>query len=234
MHALLELALDVLLPRSCSHCRRDLGRGRGPLCSACALPPPPRPACVRCGGIRGASPFCAACRGGPYACRLIRAHASHAGPAASLVHAFKFRGSRPAALEAGRRMARGLSLLPELAGFDALCPVPAHPSRERERGWNQAELLAAEIAAYTGLPVLTILSRTRAGAPAWTLGKVERAQELAGAFRCDGGARGRRILIIDDVAATGTTLEECARAARGAGARDAAAYVFARAGSRPT
>ncbi|UPT73655.1 MAG: double zinc ribbon domain-containing protein [Elusimicrobiota bacterium] len=233
MGTLWELALDVLLPRACAHCRRDLSRADGPLCARCAreLPPPADPACVRCGGTRGAAPFCASCRKGPFACRLIRAHASHAGAAASLVHAFKFRGNRRAALEAGRRMALSLALRPELRGFDALCPVPAHPSRERERGWNQAEILAREIAAKTGIPLLTILERTRKGAPAWTLGRLERSTELAGAFRARGTAHGRKILIIDDVAATGTTLEACARAARQAGAADAAAYVFARAGS---
>lgn len=231
MHVLLEAALDVLLPRACSHCRRDLRRDEGPLCRTCVLPEPPDPACVRCGGTRGAAPFCAGCRAGRFACRLIRARSSHRGPASSLVHAFKFRGCRPAAVAAGRAMAEVLPLLPELGGFDALCAVPAHPRRERERGYNQAEVIAREIAARSGIPMVNLLERRKGGGPSWRLGKVERTEELAGAYAATGAANGQRILLIDDVAATGTTLEECAKALRGAGAADAAAYVFARAGT---
>lgn len=237
MGTYLELALDILLPRACAHCREDLGRADGPLCRAClaALPPAPEPACVRCAGRRGGpSPFCADCAGRRFACRLIRAAAAHRGPAASLVHAFKFRGSRPAARAAGRLMAAALTLHPELSGFDALLAVPMHPRRERERGYNQAELLAREVAAATGWPLLDALERSRAAAPSWRLRRVERRAELAGAYAPKDGAKaivaGRRVLLIDDVAATGTTLEECAAALRAAGAADAAGYAFARAG----
>lgn len=233
-----EIALDLLLPRACAHCREDLGRANGPLCRACAsaLPAPPEPACVRCAGRRGgAAPFCPDCAGRRFACRLIRAAAAHRGPAASLVHAFKFRGSQPAAKAAGRSMAAALTLHPELSGFDALVAVPVHPRRERERGYNQAELLAREVAAATGLPLLDALERARAAAPSWRLGRVERRAELTGAFAPRDGASalvvGRRVLLIDDVAATGTTFEECAGALRAAGAVDAAGYAFARAGS---
>lgn len=233
-----ELALDILLPRACAHCREDLSRASGPLCRTCAgaLPPPPEPACVRCAGRRdGPSPFCADCAGRRFACRLIRAACAHRGPAASLVHAFKFRGSKPAAKAAGRVMAAALTLHPELSGFDALAAVPVHPRRERERGYNQAELIAREIAAATGLPLLDAVERARAAAPSWKLGRGERRAELAGAFAPRAGAAalvaGRRVLLIDDVAATGTTFEECASALRSAGAADAAGYAFARAGS---
>ncbi|MBI2789576.1 MAG: ComF family protein [Elusimicrobia bacterium] len=237
MGTYLELALDILLPRACAHCREDLGRADGPLCRTCvaALPPPPEPACVRCAGRRrGPSPFCADCAGRRFDCRLIRAAAAHRGPAASLVHAFKFRGSRPAAKAAGRLMAAAMTLHPELSGFDALAAVPVHPARERERGYNQAELLAREVAAATGLPLIAPLVRARAAAPSWRLRRVERRAELAGAYAPGPGgaglAAGKRVLLIDDVAASGTTLEECAAALRAAGAADAAGYAFARAG----
>ncbi len=240
METIWETVLDLLLPRACAHCREYLD-APGPLCAPCAasLPPPPEPACVRCAGRRPwAAPFCAECAGRPFSCRLIRAAAAHRGPAASLVHAFKFRGSRAAAVAAGKATARALARRPELSGFDALAPVPAHPKRERERGFNQAELIAREIAAATGLPMLDALERASAGGPSWRLGRAERRRELAGAFRLKRGASalvaGRRVLVIDDVAATGTTLEACAAALRAAGAEDAAGCVFARAGSDPT
>lgn len=232
----LDAVLHVLLPRACVHCRRDLPLGDdGPLCRDCVLPPPPRPACLRCGATLGSQGgFCAACTGRLFACRVARSASTYRGPAASLVAAFKFRGLPSAAKEAGRAMAREFPRLPEFSGFDALVPVPLHPSRRRERGYNQAELLAREVGAATGLPLLDVLERRRAQAPSWRLGRPERRRRLEGAFttRPGGGdaASGRRLLLIDDVCASSTTLEECALALRRAGARDVAGYAFARAG----
>lgn len=231
-----EAVLHVLLPRACAHCREDLPFGSDePLCAACAaaLPPPPEPACARCGAALGVRVgFCAACAGRLFACRLTRAAASYRGPAASLVRAFKFRGLPCAARAAGRAMAADFGRRAELSGFDALVPVPLHARRERERGYNQAALLARELGAATGLPVLDLLERRRAAAPSWRLGRAERRVELSGAFaaRPGGGAEGRRLLLVDDVCASATTLEECALALRRAGARDVAGYAFARAG----
>jgi ComF family protein len=231
-----EALLHVVLPRACVHCREDLAFGdEGPLCPAdlAALPPAPDPACVRCGGALGARRvFCGGCAGRLFACRLIRAACAHRGPAASLVHAFKFRGLPAAAREAGRALARDLARRPELGRADAVVPVPLHPRRARERGYNQAELVAREVAAAAGLPLLAALERRRGGGPSWRLGRSGRRAELAGAFAARAGARvaGLRVLLIDDVCATGTTLEECARALRGAGAADVAGAAFARAG----
>lgn len=138
MGIIAEAVLHALLPRACSACREDLPfRDAGPLCAACAaaLPPPPSPSCARCAGALGARrDLCGGCAGRLFACRLIRARAAHRGPAAALVHAFKFRGFPSAAREAGRLLAAELMRRPELSGFDALVPVPLHPRRLRERG----------------------------------------------------------------------------------------------------
>jgi ComF family protein len=236
MGFLSEAVLHVLLPRACAHCREDLPfQFPEPLCAACAaaLPPAPDPACPRCGGALGVRRgFCRACAGRLFACRLTRAAVSYRGPAASLVHAFKFRGLPCAARAAGRVMALDFARRAELAGFDALVPVPLHPRRERERGYNQASLLARELGAATGLPVRELLERRRSTAPSWRLGRAARRAELSGAFapRAGDGAQGLSLLLVDDVCASATTLEECALALRRAGARDVAGYAFARAG----
>ena len=232
-----DAALHVLLPRACAHCRADLPfRVDEALCAACAaaLPPPPDPACARCAGALGAGAgLCRACSGRLFACRLTRAAASYRGPAASLVRAFKFRGLPCAARAAGRVMAAGFARRPELAGFDALVPVPLHPRRERERGYNQASLLARELAAATALPVRDLLTRPVGAAPSWRLSRAGRREELAGAFAAKAGcgAKGLRLLLVGAVCASATTLEERAPALRRAGARDVAGYAFARAGS---
>jgi len=231
-----EAVLHVLLPRACAHCREDMPfQAVEALCAACAaaLPSPPDPACARCGASLGVRRgFCAACAARLFACRLTRAAVSYRGPAASLVHAFKFRGLRCAARAAGRVMAADFARRAELQGFDALVPVPLHPRRERERGYNQALLLARELGAATGLPVRELLVRRKAAAPSWRLGRAARREELSGAFapKSGDGARGQRLLLIDDVCASATTLEECALALRRAGAVDVAGYAFARAG----
>ncbi|MEK7382969.1 MAG: ComF family protein [Elusimicrobiota bacterium] len=234
-----QAALHVLLPRACAHCRADLPFGDAePLCEACrqAMPPPADPACRRCDGRLGSRrDLCRSCTGRLFACRLIRAATAHRGPAVSLVHAFKFRGLPSAARAAGAVMAREMLARRGLSGFDALVPVPLHPERERRRGYNQAEILSREIGAATGLPILSLLERRGWGAPSWRLGRIERRTALSGAFTfrsgCEKSAEGKRLLLIDDVCATGTTLEECARALRKAGADDVAGWVFARAGS---
>lgn len=237
---MLEAALHVLLPRGCAHCRGDLRLGEtGPLCSACeaAIPPPVEPSCIRCAGaICRRRDFCGSCKGRLFAVRLIRAACAYRGPAESLVHAFKFRGSPSAAREAGRIMAKELARKPELGRCDALVPVPLHWFRERQRGYNQAELLARELAAATGIPIRMPLRRQRGGGPSWRLGRQARKDELAGAFTLDSGhaarTKGLRVLLIDDVCASSTTLEECGLALRRAGAVDVVGYVFARSGGK--
>jgi ComF family protein len=103
---------------------------------------------------------------------------------------------------------------------DALVPVPVHPSRLRERGYNQAELLARGIAEYTGLPVRTdILFRTRKTVAQKKLTPEERLKNLTGAFSAFPLQDGiKSIILADDIYTTGSTIEACTRVLRKAGA----------------
>jgi ComF family protein len=129
-------------------------------------------------------------------------------------------------------MARGLPQYPELSGCDALVPVPIHPKRRRERGWNQAEILAEEVGASTGTPIIDVLERVKSSSPSWRLSHKERQTQLANTFRAKSSigttVSGKKLMLIDDVCASATTLEECALALRRAGASDVVGYVFAR------
>jgi predicted amidophosphoribosyltransferase len=125
------------------------------------------------------------------------------------------------ALEVARDLARAVSL-------DAIVPVPLFPSRATARGYDQADLLAAAVAARTGLPVRRALHRIRGGRPQVELDRTARAANVRGAFVAEAGSLRRLALgLVDDVATTGATLADAAVAARAAGARVVRAYVVA-------
>ena len=122
---------------------------------------------------------------------------------------------------------------PRLRGrhFDLIVPVPLHPARERERGFNQAELLADLLAGSTHLPMRDVLERIRHTTTQTAYDRAERMENLHGAFRLrkNRDVRGLHVLLIDDVLTTGSTLSECARVLRKAGAVSVHAATAARA-----
>ncbi|HYY13779.1 MAG TPA: ComF family protein [Chthoniobacterales bacterium] len=115
--------------------------------------------------------------------------------------------------------------------FDIIVPVPLHPARERERGFNQSALIAELLSARIELPNKPLLERTRYTTTQTAFDRAERIQNLRGAFRLrkTAGVRGLRVLLVDDVLTTGSTLSECARVLKIAGARSVHAATAARA-----
>ena len=115
--------------------------------------------------------------------------------------------------------------------FDAIVPVPLHPARQRQRGFNQAALLAERIASRLGMPVRPMLQRVRFTTTQTAFDRSERIQNLRHAFRLRGNAdvRGLEVLLIDDVLTTGSTLSECARVLKENGACSVYAATAARA-----
>lgn len=227
-----EALLHWLWPRICAHCREDLPRERpGPLCLPCRLTlvPDEPPFCLRCAvPVRPPNAHCPPCSKRLHACGLIRSAFLYRGAAVSLAHAFKYRGGRRAAAAAGAWMGLAFSRFPELGRPEALVPVPLHPRRLSERGYNQAELLARGASEATRIPVEDILIRRRDTRPQWNLDRSERLKNLAGGFALRGPAAGRSLLLIDDVCTSTASLEGCARALEEAGAARVCGYVFAR------
>jgi competence protein ComFC len=115
--------------------------------------------------------------------------------------------------------------------FDMLVPVPLHPTRLRERGFNQAELLAQILRAHIGVPVISALERIRYTTTQTAFDRIERMENLHDAFRLRKNidVRDSRMLLADDVLTTGSTLSECARVLREAGAQSIYAVTAARA-----
>jgi competence protein ComFC len=115
--------------------------------------------------------------------------------------------------------------------FDIIVPVPLHPTRQRERGFNQARLLAELLSADVSIPSKPLLERIRYTTTQTALDRAERMENLHNAFRLrkNMDVRDLRVLLIDDVLTTGSTLSECARILKSAGAVSVHAATAARA-----
>jgi len=143
---------------------------------------------------------------------------------------FKYGGRPSLGSHLGRLMAEAAGGLCDPRQFDLLIPVPLHPSRERERGFNQAALLAKEVGSAWGRRVgQRLLHRVRA-TEAQSGRRPEREANVKGAFEVAQPDRveGRRLLLIDDVFTTGATANECAKALLAAGAAEVAVFTLAR------
>ncbi len=152
-------------------------------------------------------------------------------PVKGLIHAFKFRGVRMLA----ESMAHDLDSLIEqrhpAEQYDLIVPVPLHPSRLYQRGYNQAEVLAVPLGVLRGIEVRTdVLYRIRKTRQQAKLHRSKRSRNTLAAFRATDGAAGKRVLLIDDVVTTGSTLCACSDALKAAGAQEIHAITLA--GSR--
>lgn len=227
--------LNALLPRCCAHCGLDLPYlGSGPLCAACAAALEPLPAlhCKTCGLPLKDGATCYDCRGaGPRALTLARSAFVFNPQLRSLVHAFKYRDREDLAGYLAGEMTAALPRFPELSPYAFCAAVPLHKTKARERGFNQAELLAKRLAGLANLFHLEGAAARIKNTPSQTsLSKKERRANIEGAFRVERPEliKGRKILLVDDVATTLATLEELAAEFRKAGAKAVAAYTLAR------
>lgn len=225
--------LRWLWPETCLRCREDLALEEEPrlICRSCrpSLAPLEQPFCRVC-ATPGVSGLCRACASGRPGIPFTRAAFLYKGAAVNLVHAFKFAERRKAARAAGDMMAAHWERFPELYPIDAVVPIPLHPRRLRERGYNQARLLAEAVRDTVRRPLADLLSRRKSTHPQWRLSRGRRRENMSGAFIARPQAAGMRLLLIDDVCTTGSTLREAALALREAGAERVCAYVFAREG----
>jgi ComF family protein len=214
-----EQCLDLLFPPMCVECRR-VGRWICPKCwkliawahsascGACGTPSIHNP-CRWC--TRPTSPV-----------RAVVAVAPFEGIVREAVHALKYEGRHAISSTMGKLMAGSCR---ELKG-DLVVPTPLHVSRRRERGYDQAALLARAIARELGLPSnVNALKRTRRTRQQVALGPEERRKNVAGAFTAP-PQRAETVLLVDDVYTTGATMDAAASALLRGGARSVIGVVF--------
>jgi competence protein ComFC len=233
LHALASL----FYPATCVVCAANVERSEY-LCADCqhAAPRIVAPFCAKCSepfaGAITQTFSCANCehRVLHFEC-AVAAYRSR-GLVRKLVHEFKYARLRHLRYPVAGWLRETLSD-PRLHGrhFDVIVPVPLHPARERERGFNQALLLAELLAPALTAPLRPVLERTRYTTTQTAYDRAERMENLHGAFRLrkNQDVRDLRVLLIDDVLTTGSTLSECARVLRAAGAVSVHAATAARA-----
>jgi ComF family protein len=229
--------IRVFLAPGCAACDATLERPLdSPVCADCwrsvrALSPP---WCARCGdqlpAWRAPGPLCARCRRTAPRITIARSGGVHDGSLRAIVHAFKYTPCRALAAPLAALMtAAGPDVL---AGADAVVPVPLHPLRAWQRGFNQADDLARAL----GLPVWRVLRRTGHGPPQAGLPASRRHANVRTAFALRRRHAWRRprlrnsiVVLVDDVMTTGATLDACARVLLGAGVRSVRALTAVRA-----
>ena len=225
--------LDALYPLECVGC----GVSGKVICDRCAeeLPFLGPPHCRVC-AAPGVIELCQACAQSARRFDGVRAPFRYEGSIRQAILAMKYGGIRAAAPQLGDMLAEYLEANP-LPG-DLIAPVPMHAGRRRERGFNQAELLARRVAGRCGLPYQSdLLERTRRVDPqAGMTSAATRVTNVADSVAVlrPSDVDGAQIILVDDVATTGSTLDACAAVLKESGAVSVWCLTLAVAGNRRT
>jgi ComF family protein len=174
-----------------------------------------------------ANGVCAACRSGLQGFDSAASFGFYEGPLKTLIHLFKYAGMKPLAEPLARYLDRAI---PVDAAFDTVVPVPLHWRKRWRRGFNQAALLAEEVARRRGCGVTNALRRIKTTDAQAGLSKTARRRSVQGAFAARKGVdlTGKRVLLIDDVMTTGATANACALALKRSGAKSVSLLTVAR------
>jgi ComF family protein len=230
----LSRTLEVVRRALPQHCELCAARTGGTLlCGACdADLPRIATSCPVCALPAQGGAICGACLHDPPPYAATVAALVYAFPVDRLIQRIKYGGSIALAHWAGATLAAAVqSRLERSADGDRprqIVALPLSPSRQRERGFNQAGEIAACVSAATGLPVAAPLARVPGGVPQAMLPWIARRKNVRGAFSADGDVRGARIALVDDVMTTGATFAEASRTLIDAGAHRVECWAVAR------
>lgn len=218
------------LLRRCYLCESSF-RGDGNICPRCVALFPALPAlCARCAEPLPVSvgADCPACMQQSLDFTRVVVAWAWGRPLSGLIKRFKFNGDRLLGQDLAHLLAKHVG--GELSGLlpqpDCVVPMPLHPSRLRERGFNQAQLLAKAVSDQAGWPLLLAAKRVRATPAQSGLKRAERQRNLRGAFAVVDSVKGRNVLIVDDVMTTGSSVQALSRELVKAGAASVQVVVI--------
>lgn len=223
---------DWLFPGNCLLCRARLPAGTD-LCPACdASLPRPEAACCRCAAplTTVSTSNCGACQQHPPAFDAAEAAFRYTAPVDRLIQDLKYHRRLALARVLGRRLAEHLTAR-AVALPDMIVPVPLHPARLRERGYNQSLELARVVARQLNVPLAAhgAVERVRATVSQTRLAPEARARNVRNAFRVSGNFSDMRVALVDDVMTSGHTATALAKSLKRSGARGVSVWVVARA-----
>ena len=208
----------------CQSCWDSVKLIEAPFCSVCGYAFPSK-------AISGEGALCGACRRGLHRFEVARAWAPFQDSVKEIIHQLKY-GCHPSlARPLAVRLASAYEAHRHGLQADWVIPVPLHPARERERGFNQSSEIARHLSRIAGVPLARHwLLRTRPTEVQAGLTRHARRRNVSGAFEMSKSAevRGRTVLVIDDVFTTGATLNECAKILRQSGAEKISVLTVAR------
>ena len=218
-------AKDLCFPPTCLCCKKSLEDSHLLLCEVCVslLEFTQRPFCLCCGKVfagGGENHLCGVCLKSPWFFHQVRSLFVYEDTLARLVYGLKYSG-KTAGLLTFQRLGKESAILADLVDPDLILPVPLHPKRLRKRGFNQAVLLARAFFPDSLEKIKYDMLIRKTNTPFQTgLSGTERRKNLRNAFEVQKQkmVAGKKIVLVDDVFTTGTTVNECARVLRKSGA----------------
>ncbi len=192
----------------CRSCFDNLEVHACPTCYYCGLDLP--------GSLSEVDTVCGLCRAGPRSFDWARSAGPYEGKLRDVIRKYKFDGFRRLAYPLAERIVQAYSSNLDQFAADCIVPVPLHPKRRRERGFDQTLALSRVVASRLKLPVIPAVRRIRHTLPQFGLDRLERKKNVEKAFRVSevDGVAGTRLLLIDDVMTTGATVDEICRLLR--------------------
>ncbi len=228
--ALQSNPLDLLFPPVCLVCHRRISKAKDVLCPDCR----DRTAvitddyCTKCGTPLKES-FCQSCAEHDYVFSFSRSVYQYGDVIQALIHELKYQGFNSPAKFLAEGMQSYTKDNHEYAGYDLVMSVPLHRVRKRERGYNQSELIARKLARSLDIPYSEPVQRKYYTQSQTLLSSEERKHNLKDAFRARKNLQGKKIILVDDVFTTGSTVNEISKTLREAGASKIAVITASRA-----
>ncbi len=183
--------------------------------------------CVSCGKLLAEHTLCSACINKKYPFVKARAVGVYSGIVKEILHTYKYTGKRSLANPMARLMALEAIKNRDYLTCDCISFVPLSKLKLKERGFNQAELLALELGKYLRIPTKSLLEKIVETEPMAKLSREDRLKNLKGAFKSIGKIHGKNIILVDDVITTGSTITLCCKELQAAGANKIYVLTFA-------